>query len=195
MDLWIDSKSLSWTIKSELSLATSQPDPIQKPTSAANRASASAMPSPVMPTIPDLPCFGSSEPSCEYLLYFFSSFLLTYLDLMPEMRMSLSSEVARASTFNFAFTFLNESISLNSTVLNYVSLSTTILCDPIFSRNWAAVNTASAWWPSLRRPASRATRLAVSTWSPEIILIFTLFFFSSFSLSSGLALLPLAYAP
>ena len=111
IDLWIDSKSLSWTIKSELSLATSQPEPIQNPTSAANSASASAIPSPVIPTIPDLPCLGSSKPSAENLEFLFSSFLLTYLDLIPLMRISLSSDVARASTLNLPFTFLNASMS------------------------------------------------------------------------------------
>ena len=91
----MDSKSLSEIIKSELSLATSQPDPMQSPTSAALRASASEIPSPVIPTMPD--DFYPSSP----------------LYLIPVISTNLSSAVARAKTFNLFLTLLNFSILPN----------------------------------------------------------------------------------
>ena len=80
--LWIERKSLSIMMRSELSLATSQPLPIQKPTSAYLRASASAILSPVIPIMP-------------------------LLLLIPSTIMSFSSEVALAMIFSLFFNSSN----------------------------------------------------------------------------------------
>ena len=52
IDLKIELKLLSTMIKSELSLATSHPDPIQNPTLAVFKAYESAILSPAIPIIP-----------------------------------------------------------------------------------------------------------------------------------------------
>lgn len=54
MDLRIEAKLLSRIIKSELSLATSQPDPITRPTLAFFNTSESVIESPAIATIPPL---------------------------------------------------------------------------------------------------------------------------------------------
>ena len=75
IELWIELKLLSRITRSELSLATSHPDPIQSPTSANWRAWASAILSPVIPTN--------------------APFYLT-----PDMSINLSSAVALAIIFS-----------------------------------------------------------------------------------------------
>jgi len=99
IDRRIDEKLLSRMMRSAWSLATSQPLPIHKPTSAYLSTSESAIPSPAMAT----------SPPCYY---------------MPRIRTNLSSGVAREIILTLRFTALNYSGLSKLIFVIPVSLST-----------------------------------------------------------------------
>lgn len=152
MALILDSKSLSVKIRSLDILAAAQPDPIARPTSAYIKASISAMPSPVTATI---------SPLC----------------LSPVTIRSLSVASARANTFKLVITLAKSSKFSRA---NWVCCSSPwasraagySTSPPTRSLNASASITEFGFSmsASVRIPAFKAVFLAVSTWSPLIIL-------------------------
>jgi len=152
MALMLDSKSLSVKIRSLDILAAAQPDPIARPTSAYINASISAMPSPVTATI-------------------------SPLYLSPVTIRSLSVASARAKTFKSVITLAKSS---------KFSRANCVCCSwpwasraagystrpPTRSLKASASMTVFGFSKSASEimPALRAVFLAVSTWSPLIIL-------------------------
>lgn len=114
IDLRIELKLLSRITRSELSLATSQPLPMHKPTSACLSTSASEIPSPAIPI----------NPPCCWI---------------PRTKMNLSSGVALAMILSLFLTLLNLSGLVNYTFLKPVYGSMYILGLPIASLNSAPV--------------------------------------------------------